>query len=511
MSIDNSEDTISCRSRQARQRLADIINYLTNIEAQPSSAQEVNVSSSDVEDVLGKFDMWAGNLGALRSPETKLSLDQRLAIDPEIRGQICVDLDELLETLDELTSALQAGDYDKQEDDFSQDSHDEAEESASDEEKIYDNICKASDPDDPNGEEDLEELDSEDAINEAKILLDVINEYLKSLFRVGMLIRNIGTLTQTQSRRREMASQSAWELQYQKETGLKYYRDHKNRLAADGVHDQDLAPTLLRSSKATTFVPQPRQQQDFDEDDNDDDVISLASVSTMSSALATLRLPRLSELSPEGDPFECPICFVLQSFKKEKSWKSHAFRDLKAYTCTAGQECKDLLFSDRNTWFEHELHYHRSSHMCLICSGVSLPTYEDLEKHFLQNHPDLSRDQILGFIEQGRQPLKYHNARDCPFCDDWAEHILIKQDPKGKDIQGHEGEVRVSGSRFRRHVAAHLEQLATFSMPRATEDHNIDGEQASGAGSPRSRIDAGQMSQVDLSDTERHGVSDNSR
>ncbi|TLD13586.1 uncharacterized protein PgNI_04960 [Pyricularia grisea] len=136
MSIDNSEDTISCRSRQARQRLADIINYLTNIEAQPSSAQEVNISSSNVEDVLGKFDMWAGNLGALRSPETKLSLDQRLAIDPEIRGQICVDWDELLETLDELTSALQAGDYDKQEDDFSQDSHDEAEESASDEEKI---------------------------------------------------------------------------------------------------------------------------------------------------------------------------------------------------------------------------------------------------------------------------------------------------------------------------------------------------------------------------------------
>lgn len=186
-------------------------------------------------------------------------------------------------------------------------------------------------------------------------------------------------------------------------------RDRKNRLAADGVHDQDLAPTLLRSSKATTFIPQPRQLEDFDEDDDNDDAISLASVSTMSSALATLRLPRLSELSPEGEPFECPICFVLQSFKKEKSWKSHAFRDLKAYPCTAGKECKDFLFSDRNSWFEHELHYRR----------------------------------------------------------------------------------------FRRHVAAHLEQLAIFSMPRATEDNDIDGEQVSEADSRRSTIDAGQVSVVD--------------
>ncbi|KAI6256578.1 hypothetical protein MCOR07_002957 [Pyricularia oryzae] len=217
----------------------------------------------------------------------------------------------------------------------------------------------------------------------------------------------------------------------------------------------------------------------------------------MSSALATLRLPRLSELSPEGEPFECPICFFCNLSKKEKSWKSHACRDLKAYPCTAGKECKDFLFSDRNSWFEHELHYHRSAHRCLLCSGVSLPTYGGLEKHFIHQHPDLPRDQILGFIEQGRQPVRYHNARDCPFCDEWADHIRTKQDPKGKDIEGSEGEVRVSGSCFRRHVAAHLEQLAIFSMPRATEDNDIDGEQVSGADSRRSTIDAGQVSVVD--------------
>lgn len=102
MTIANNEDTISHRSRQVQQRFIDIIKYLTAIEDQPSSAkEECNPSPPDVEGVLGKFDMWAGNLGALRAPGTKLSLDQRLAVDLEIRGQICVDLDELLETLDE--------------------------------------------------------------------------------------------------------------------------------------------------------------------------------------------------------------------------------------------------------------------------------------------------------------------------------------------------------------------------------------------------------------------------
>ncbi|TLD23119.1 hypothetical protein PspLS_07620 [Pyricularia sp. CBS 133598] len=522
MSIANGEDTISHRSRQARQRFVDIIEYLASIEAQPPGTQEEegNLSSSDVEDVLGKFDMWAGNLGAFRAPETKLSLDQRLAVDPEIRGQICVDLGELLETLDELLCTLQMGDFDKPEDDPSQDSHNEAGESGSHQETIDDDIFKAPGLEDPNGEE-LEQLELGDTINEAKILLDVINEYLRSLFRVGMLVRNAGTrdrfdhaLQVSTDRFEDFADidylrhkspklsrvGEEWLLKRlgssntKRRQVLKYYRDHKNRLAADGTHDQDLAPTLLRSSKATTFVPQPRKLENFDEDDDDNDATSLASASTTSSALATLRLPRLSELSPDGEPFECPICFILQAFKKEKSWKSHAFGDLKAYTCTAGQECKDLLFSGRNSWFEHELHYHRSTYKCFLCSGVSLPTHGDLKKHFLQQHPDLQGDQVLGFIEQGRQPLKYHNARDCPFCDDWAEHIRTKQDPKGKGIEGPEGEVRVSGSRFRRHVAAHLEQLAIFSMARATEDHDIDGKKVSGADSPRSTIDAEQVS-----------------
>ncbi|KAI6256577.1 hypothetical protein MCOR07_002958 [Pyricularia oryzae] len=152
MTIANNEDTISHRSRQVQQRFIDIIKYLTAIEDQPSSAkEECNPSPPDVEGVLGKFDMWAGNLGALRAPGTKLSLDQRLAVDLEIRGQICVDLDELLETLDELTCILQTGDVNKPENDFSESFHHEAEGSASDEEMIDDDICKASGPQEQTG------------------------------------------------------------------------------------------------------------------------------------------------------------------------------------------------------------------------------------------------------------------------------------------------------------------------------------------------------------------------
>ncbi|KAG7129481.1 hypothetical protein HYQ45_011345 [Verticillium longisporum] len=73
--------------------------------------------------------------------------------------------------------------------------------------------------------------------------------------------------------------------------------------------------------------------------------------STTTDHLAKLRLPLLEDLSHENEPFECPFCFTLQTFKSERSWKVHAFNDLKAYLCTiGGAECDDLLFDDRNAW-----------------------------------------------------------------------------------------------------------------------------------------------------------------
>jgi hypothetical protein len=106
---------------------------------------------------------------------------------------------------------------------------------------------------------------------------------------------------------------------------IKYCRDHKSRL---GVDQAELAAgvgnrTEVQSSKATEFVKanyvnaQSLQVQV----EELDDAMSLMTASTTFDSDALLKLPLLADLAPDGQEFECPICFTLQRFVKEKAWK----------------------------------------------------------------------------------------------------------------------------------------------------------------------------------------------
>lgn len=55
------------------------------------------VRQADAVDVLGRFKLWAGNMGALHSFIVKTSLDFRLRENPKVSGRIT----ELLEELNE--------------------------------------------------------------------------------------------------------------------------------------------------------------------------------------------------------------------------------------------------------------------------------------------------------------------------------------------------------------------------------------------------------------------------
>lgn len=104
---------------------------------------------------------------------------------------------------------------------------------------------------------------------------------------------------------------------------IKYCRDHRARLALD---DEDIgaenATTVIQSSKATTLKLEEIQAvRNFAVDDYEDDVVSILSTSTTTDVLSTLALPRLQDLSKDGEAFECPICFTLRSIKGERSWR----------------------------------------------------------------------------------------------------------------------------------------------------------------------------------------------
>lgn len=62
---------------------------------------EAPLATETVQDVLDRFRLWTGNLGALYQPHKRLSLESRLAEFPEVQDQICEQLEDLEESIRE--------------------------------------------------------------------------------------------------------------------------------------------------------------------------------------------------------------------------------------------------------------------------------------------------------------------------------------------------------------------------------------------------------------------------
>lgn len=153
--------------------------------------------------------------------------------------------------------------------------------------------------------------------------------------------------------------------------------------------------------------------------------------------------------------------------------------------CTFSDEnCKNELFDDRNSWFEHELQYHRSHYICSLCKQGPFTSVVAITSHIKSVHGTFPSDQMSMLIDLGRKAPTLFNAWDCPFCNDWAETLQCRGNPKGKHVSGQGAGILVSPTRFRRHVATHQEQLAIFAIPRATEQM---GSRSSGSAQSFSR------------------------
>ncbi|KAK3484811.1 uncharacterized protein B0T23DRAFT_437029 [Neurospora hispaniola] len=279
---------------------------------------------------------------------------------------------------------------------------------------------------------------------------------------------------------------------------IRYCRDHKHNLAAKDNDGEDTShlqigsrrtTTAKQSTKATTVVVKGDLMDtlagsvDVLGEGQEDDV-SHCSDSTTSESLATLKLPRLADLSPKDDPFECPICYTLQQLSSEQAWRHHAYRDLKAYVCTVGgTECDNEFFEDRTSWFNHELEHHRSDYVCLLCGADEerkKTTQSLLRQHILTAHGAFEPDQLERLEEAGRKAMISFKASDCPFCDDWSELIARETTPERTYEAG--DDVVVSITWFKKHVAMHLEQLAIFALSCNDHESGMDKDELQSSG-----------------------------
>ncbi|KAL8379409.1 hypothetical protein RB599_009001 [Gaeumannomyces hyphopodioides] len=463
----SSLGSISARSAHVRQLFRNAIAQLgpkggPSFSHRHDPGPSQNILARDVTDALDRFSLWAGNLGALLPSTSRLSLDQRLSDAPETSERISPEGSSGVDNDDDL--GLEEA------------------------EPASDSLGQGFEPGAP--AETLE--DSSGDFDEARSLLNCISEYLRSLFRIAVIVRSAGPhdrfkhalqasnttftdiidinhLREKHPKLPENLRTLLGRANAKRRQFLKYSRDHSLRLAVERDESEKVETTESRpaqteflSSKATIFAqPNP--------DLVEEDVFSLISASTVSGENQVLSLPRLATLSPDGAPFECPLCRTFQTFQQGAVWQKHAYRDLKAYTCTAG--C-DSMFGDRKAWFEHELRTHRIRYTCRLCSSPDSLSEDQLTRHVSSTHGHFPEGHMQKLLDSGREPITRFTAEDCPFCDDWALKLQASRDPKGKRAENRASGILVSASRFRRHVAAHHEQLAIFVVPREIDDSN---------------------------------------
>ncbi|KAG8162228.1 hypothetical protein KVR01_007993 [Diaporthe batatas] len=493
MADSNPKKSIAERSADVRRILLDVLEKSKTIESP--------VEARKVEDVLDRFKLWAGNLGALHPAHKRVSLESRLADSPGVRDQICEHLDDMQEASQDLLSLLS-----ERRSRLEFNAHDTPETSNTKEPEH-----------DPTQHEEYTSKEEE-----ADYILRMVSECLRALFRIGILVRKATPRDRFELalQRSEYAFSAQFDINYVRERYPKlasedsdwlvsrlgfanskrrqfinYARDHRAKLEVEDpttvtniVMD---ATTVRESSKATTFVvPRDLSTSDFLQSSLDtsieDDLTSLVSASTAFDHEASLRLPSLADMGPDGEYFECPICFTLQSFRTEKAWKLHAYHDLKAYVCTsAGQTsgCEHKLFNDRDTWFDHELKHHYSLYVCNLCR-CQYTTAISLGKHLTDEHGPYSNDEIESVIEHGKFVPSQLRAQDCPFCDTWASILSQRRD--GIDFRAFSmgrSDIMVSLTHFKRHVATHLEQVAIFAIPRTMDNDDEQSHDAADANS----------------------------
>lgn len=191
-------------------------------------------------------------------------------------------------------------------------------------------------------------FDADDSpMDEAHMNLELMAEAMKSLFQLGVLVRKSGPRDRFQRALQQSTSifDESFDTDYVKQKYpklnsaecqwlskrlgsacarrrqfIKYCRNHKARLDAQDDELRDGATERL-SSKATTFVRNVESRSFEPPSWDEDDAISIMTATTAFDTDTKLKLPSLTELSPSGDHFECPICFTLQSFNNERTWK----------------------------------------------------------------------------------------------------------------------------------------------------------------------------------------------
>jgi hypothetical protein len=251
---------------------------------------------------------------------------------------------------------------------------------------------------------------------------------------------------------------------------LKYCQEHQKATAhaseVDKPHpipsdDSADATSIGAATRASTVADtafykiweQPQASDSIEEQ-------SIFSYDTQTCSDLAYVVPDLGDMNGGSDLFLCPFCRVEVSIRTQHAWKKHVFKDLKAYVCTS-ESCNLLMFESSHQWLAHMLSAHLKIEKCPYCSAYD-PS-QDLNQHMQETHPAaVDPNQIPMLLGTSMQELDKISVKTCQFCD-W--HTKLSSSAR-KAVKGNE--IFVPLQRYRRHVGAHLEEIALSTITEPT-------------------------------------------
>ncbi|KAF2126814.1 hypothetical protein P153DRAFT_70755 [Dothidotthia symphoricarpi CBS 119687] len=404
-----------------------------------------------VNDEVGRFRLWCGNIGAHRSGRS--SLDHRLREASHIRDQVLELLRDLITVLQEATDIITGErvsweDLSDSESDLSEDGH---------------------------------EPEQDRSTTELGQLVSNVAEINTCLMRLSMAIRNPAPHDQfNNSSQIDVAHYESFDIEHvrgkfpdasehlidrlgkaisRRRQYLRYRQEHRERLAYDlEEQPQEIAikyrttvtapSTKIKSTVASSIpivVKASNSVIELSHNHFYEDVLSQTSYASSANDSIRLRPPQLPTDGQDGDPFECPLCFRFTSVRQVTAWHKHVYRDLQPYICTfEACEIPDRMYESRHEWFNHELQAHRTWWECIEGCNQPFQSPDSFREHTWHEHTDLaSEERISDLMRSCERKAQVETEVDCALCQQKLPSL----------------------NQLCRHLAKHHEELSLFALP----------------------------------------------
>ncbi|KAJ4367074.1 hypothetical protein N0V83_007604 [Neocucurbitaria cava] len=491
-----------------------------------------SIDREALEDEIGRYRVWCGNLGALLKGHA--SLDYRLRDSPLLSSNALKFLGELEENLNEAFAIVSGArlPYEEQpkpekidddEDDtsfFSEDEDDEEDESSgprfelsmrfSEVVDIIDNLYKLSvrirtptirsrslkaasyKPKDPETGVDILSTYAEYDLQHIKELLSHVREphpaseeteddFLVTRLSAALTLRRrqfkywrrhrekLGASTMLEAATKPVQPMLSRPEELQQYDNIEVEAEVPINVTMVEASSQKTGKTLLSATEAT------QHHQSLDE------IVDAKSVTSYAVTVKDIHgkgidLPPPPRAANGEKDFECPYCYIIcpARYGRGRAWRTHLLQDLQPYICTYPEcESSEQLFRSRREWAEHEAG-HRKVWRCPEHPAAVYKTSAGLEEHLRQRHMDDSfpESQVATIVKVG-ETSTVDVRQKCPICH-------VPADAEGLD-------------NLQNHIANHLERIATFALPNAADDES-DGASSAASGGWTGSQDVSEMS-----------------